>query len=150
MSKCHIVGNHMSRLKWVTCISNQEWFLFDQPNLCLACDHFPHIMSLGSFGCHCNPCFWPFCHKTIYINVQNQGGGGGGGGGTDPPEKSQKYRVSKQYWSGSPEKSQSHQASIQCWANNGMPAKRHLNGNWLASGWWLAYSGIWILPPLIN
>ena len=37
-----------------------------------------------------------------------------GAGGTDPPppEKSQKYRVSLQYWSRSPEKSQSYQASI--------------------------------------
>ena len=30
-----------------------------------------------------------------------------------PPEKSQKYRVSLQYWAGSPKKSQSYQASIQ-------------------------------------
>ena len=43
-------------------------------------------------------------------------GGSRGDGGTDPPEKSQHYRVSKQYWSGSPEKSQGYQASIQCWA----------------------------------
>ena len=33
-----------------------------------------------------------------------------------PPEKSQKYRVSLQYWYGSPEKSQNYQISIQCWA----------------------------------
>ena len=31
-----------------------------------------------------------------------------------PPEKSQKYRVSKQYWPGPPEKSQSYRASIRC------------------------------------
>ena len=30
------------------------------------------------------------------------GGSRGGDRGPDPPEKSQKYRVSKQYWSGSP------------------------------------------------
>ena len=42
-----------------------------------------------------------------------------------PPEKSQKLRVSKQYWSRSPEKSQSYKASIQCWAIIGPPAKRH-------------------------
>ena len=30
--------------------------------------------------------------------------GGGGAGGPDPPEKLQKYRVYKQYTSGSPEK----------------------------------------------
>ena len=35
-----------------------------------------------------------------------------GGQGVRPPEKSQKYRVCLQYWSGSPEKSQSYQASI--------------------------------------
>ena len=40
----------------------------------------------------------------------------GGTGGPDPPEKSQKYRVSWQYWSRSPEKLQSYQASIQFWA----------------------------------
>ena len=42
-------------------------------------------------------------------------GGSRGGRGPDPPprpEKSQKYRISLQYWSGSPEKSQSCQASI--------------------------------------
>ena len=58
-----------------------------------------------------------------------------GTGGPDPPpppEKSQKSRVSKQYWSRSPEKSQSYQASIQCWAIIGPPAKRHLNGVSLA------------------
>ena len=48
----------------------------------------------------------------------------GGTGGPDPPsaEKSQKIRVSKQYWSRSPEKSQSYQASIQCWVIIGPPA----------------------------
>ena len=52
----------------------------------------------------------------------------GGAGGPDPaPEKSQKYWVSEQYWSGSPEKIQSCQASIQCRAIIGTPAKRNLN-----------------------
>ena len=51
-----------------------------------------------------------------------------GTGGRNPLEKSQKYRVSKQYWSGSPDKLQSHQASIQSWAIIGPPVKRHLNG----------------------
>ena len=45
----------------------------------------------------------------------------GGTGGLDPHEKSQKLRVSKQYWSRSPEKSQIYQASIQCWAIIGRP-----------------------------
>ena len=52
--------------------------------------------------------------------------------GPPPLEKSQKNRVSKQYWSRSPEKSQSYQASIQCWAIIGPPAKRYLNGVSLA------------------
>ena len=58
-----------------------------------------------------------------------------------PPEKSQKYRVSLQYWSRSLEKSQSYQASIQCWAIIGLPAKCHT-----------AYSGtcIWIFPSSSN
>ena len=69
--------------------------------------------------------------------------GGDGGSGPPPPvKKSQKYRVSKQYWFGSPEKSQSFQASIQCWANIGTPARRHLNGVSLVGRWWPAYSGI--------
>ena len=46
----------------------------------------------------------------------------------DPPEKAQKFRISKQYWSGSPEKSQSYQASRQCWAVISPPAKHHYNG----------------------
>ena len=60
---------------------------------------------------------------------------GGGARGPYPPEKSQKYRVSKQYWSGSPEKSQSYQARIQCWVIIGPPANRHLNGYSLAGQW---------------
>ena len=61
------------------------------------------------------------------------------GSGPPPPEKSQKYRVSLQCWSGSPEKSQSYQATIQCWAIIGPPAKRPLNGVLLASRRWPAY-----------
>ena len=57
---------------------------------------------------------------------------GGGVVGPVPPEKSQKYRVSKQCLSGSPEKAQSYQASIQFWAIVGTPAKRNLNGVSLA------------------
>ena len=40
-------------------------------------------------------------------------GGGGGGSGSGRPEKSQKYKVSLQYWSGLPAKSQSYQANNQ-------------------------------------
>ena len=64
-----------------------------------------------------------------------------GTGGPDPPEKSQKYGVSYQYWS----RSQSYQASIQCWAIIGPPAKRNLNGD---DG--PRFSAIWILSPLIK
>ena len=56
------------------------------------------------------------CHGRI------QRGGQGVRTTPPPPEKSQKIRVSKQYWSRSPEKSQSYQASIQCWAIIGPPA----------------------------
>ena len=45
-------------------------------------------------------------------------------GGGDPPVKTQKYRDSQQYWSGSPEKLQRYQASILCWANIGPPERR--------------------------
>ena len=41
--------------------------------------------------------------------------GGEGQGARTPPEKSQNYRVSYQYLSGSPEKSLSYQARRQCW-----------------------------------
>ena len=68
-----------------------------------------------------------------HVRIQRGGGGGGGGtGGPYPPEKSQKYRVSKQYWSGSPDKLQSYQATNQSWTIIGPPAKRHLNGVLLA------------------
>ena len=76
--------------------------------------------------------------------------GPSGGRGSGPPEKSQKYKVSLQFWSRSPERSRSYRASIQCWTIISTPAKRHLNGVLLAGRWWLAYSGIWILPPLIK
>ena len=49
-----------------------------------------------------------------------------------------------------PLKSQSYQASIRYWAISGTPAKRHLNGVSLAGQWWPAYSGVWILSPIIN
>ena len=48
-------------------------------------------------------------------HVVPMGGSRGGGGdrGSGPPGKSQKYKVSLQYWSGSPEKPRYYQASIQ-------------------------------------
>ena len=51
----------------------------------------------------------PFLSKDLRIQRRGQGV-------RTPSEKSQKYRVSQQYWSGSPGKSQSCQSSIQCWA----------------------------------
>ena len=56
----------------------------------------------------------------------------GEGAGDPTAIKPQKYRISRQYWSGCPEKSQSYQTSFQCWAIIGPPAKRHLNGVSLA------------------
>ena len=67
-----------------------------------------------------------------------------------PPLKSQKYRVSFQYWSWSPKKSQSYQVSISCWAIIGQPAKRHLNGvSWPADdGPYIAVFGSYIPSSL--
>ena len=67
------------------------------------------------------------------------GSRGGGRGYRHPlPEKSQSCNtgpdpLKKQYI---------YQASIQCWAIIGPPAKRHLNGVWLADRWWPAFSCI--------
>ena len=71
-------------------------------------------------------------------------------GSRSPLKIHSKYRVSYKYWPGSPKKSQGYQASIKCWAIIGTPAKCHFNGVSLAGKWWSAYSGIWILPRLIN
>ena len=77
----------------------------------------------------------------------------GGQGIRTPHEKSQKYRVSKEYLSGFPEKHKAtkpasmlshHQHASET------PFQLHFNGVSLAGRWWPAYSGIWILPPLIN
>ena len=54
--------------------------------------------------------------SVLCVNLNSQGRIQRGTGGPDPyPEKSQKYRVSLQYWSRSPEKSKSYQASINVW-----------------------------------
>ena len=39
---------------------------------------------------------------------------------------------------------------IQGWATINPPVKRHVNGITLAGRWWSAFSGTWILYPLIN
>ena len=85
----------------------------------------------------------------------SRGGGGGGPRVRTPPENSQKFRVSKQYWSESPKKSQSYQASIQCWAIIGPPAKRHLKSGIVVFRYFLPSSTTWkknknviIGPPL--
>ena len=75
---------------------------------------------------------WEDMNLTLYLQVMGGSRGGGDRGVQTPPEKSQKYRVSLQYWSGSPEKSQSYQASIQCWAIIGLPAKRQMVFCWRA------------------
>ena len=77
------------------------------------------------------------------------GGGGGGGRGSGPPEKIPKYRGFSHSCLDPLKKSQKYQASIQCWAIISTSAKRHLNGVLLAGRWWPAYSGIWIIPPII-
>ena len=73
-----------------------------------------------------------------------------GQGVRTPLEKSQKYRVSWQYWSRSPEKSQSYQTCIQFLAIIGTPAKRHS----MAFRWWANDDPLkvifWSLPPFIN
>ena len=76
------------------------------------------------------------CTRPLYqlLLDQNHGQIQRETGGRAPPEKSQKYRVSKQNWSGSLEKSQSYQASIQCWAIIGQPVKPHLNGGGFTGG----------------
>ena len=67
-------------------------------------------------------------HKIVILALGGSRGWDRGPDPSPPPENSQKYRVSKQYWSGFPENPQSYQASIQFWAIIGTPAKRHLNG----------------------
>ena len=66
-----------------------------------------------------------------------------------PPWKITKHRVFKQYMSGSAEKSQlrsQHSMLGIHWHASETP----FNGVSLAGRWWPAYSGTWILPPLIN
>ena len=84
----------------------------------------------------------PYRTQSLHERIQR----GGGQGVQTPPEKSQKYRFSEQYWSRTLEKSQRYQASIQFWAIISMLAKRHLNGVSLAGRWWPAYTGICLDP----
>ena len=89
--------------------------------------------------CMCNRLNVLTCWSVVICKDMPWANPEGGGAGSPPPpspEKSQKYRVSYQYWSGSPEQSQSYQASIQCWAIISPPAKRHLNGISLVGRWW--------------
>ena len=67
--------------------------------------------------------------------------GSRGGQGVRTPLKNHKNIGFSSNTGPDPLKNRSYQASIQCWAIIGTPAKRH-------SG--IAYSGTWILPPLIN
>ena len=72
--------------------------------------------------------------------------------GSEPPPPPESYKNIGSYSNNVPIplKSQSYQASIQCWAIIGPPEKRHFIGISLADPTWPAYSGICILPPLIN
>ena len=80
----------------------------------------------------------------IHARIQR----GTGGPDPHPPEKLQKYMVSKQYWSGSPANHKAFKPAFIV----GTPAKRHLNGDSLVGRKWPAYSSdIWILSsPLIK
>ena len=66
-------------------------------------------------------------------------------GGPDPPEKSQKYTVYLQYWSGCPENSESYQVSIQCLAIFDMRAKHHLYGVSLAGHSWAKNGPLFVI-----
>ena len=63
--------------------------------------------------------------------------------GPGPSEKSLKYRVSKQYCSGSPTNDKATKPAFNVII--GTPAKRHLNVISMAGPCWPAYSVIWIL-----
>ena len=54
-----------------------------------------------------------------------------GTGGPDPPEKSQKYRISEQYWSGSPKNRKATKPAF-----NGGPLARQQNAISKAFRWW--------------
>ena len=59
-------------------------------------------------------------------------GGSVGGQGGMPPEKSQKYRVSKQYWSGSPENHDTTNPAFNVWPSSA----RQRNAILMAFRWW--------------
>ena len=67
----------------------------------------------------------PHADRNTFFQMHAMGGSRGGTGGPDPPEKSQKYRVSLQYWSGSPK---NHKATKP--AFNGGPLST------MAFRWW--------------
>ena len=73
-----------------------------------------------------------------------------GSGHPTPPLKNHKNIGFLNNTAPDPLKSQSYQASIQCWAIISTPEKRHLNGVSLVGQCWTVYSGILILPFLIN
>ena len=71
------------------------------------------------------------------------------GSGTPSPEKSQKYRVSLQYWSGSPKQKKATKPAFNVGPSSACQQSQ-FNGVSLAGRCWPIYSGIWILYPLIN
>ena len=107
----------------------------------------PTVMSLLCVGELWRPWWdWTFAarrYNESHVRIQR------GYRRSGPPENHKNIRfLAILVWI--PWKSQSYQASIQCWAITSTPANRHLNGVSLAGRWWPAYSGIWILPLLIN
>ena len=75
----------------------------------------------------------------------------GGTGGPDPlPLKNHKYLGFLSNTDQNPLEITKLPSQIQCWAIIATPAKRHLNGVSLAGQQLPAYSGVWILPPIIN
>ena len=76
-------------------------------------------------------------------------GGFRGGTGDQNPEKSQKYRVSKKYWSGSPENHKATKPAFNFWPLSA----RQLSAIQMAFCWRvddgpLKVAFVWILSPL--
>ena len=98
------------------------------------------------------------CMNTVWANSGDMRGSKCGGGGGGQGARTLDLKGNKNIWCLSntgPDPWKNHkatlyQASIHLWVIIDPPAKRHLNGVSLADRWWPAYSGILILPPLIQ
>ena len=106
-----------------------------------------HLLSKWPIFYPC-PADYIYMHNTSCVNPE----GGGGTGGLDPPP----WTINKKIGllcNTCPDPLKNHKATKPAFnvgPFSGTPAKRHLNGDLLVGRWWPAYSGIWILPPLIN